>query len=134
MLTGDRAPGGALHAKFILRSSNHHICRMTFAVQHQRRRWDFTNTISFQYGEKWGVGYIRSGGRAWHILTGGKTDPQDYQICEFLRKDPEQTWDAVFSGPGPLPDGASRRRFVPRPLAFPKAERTPRAVWIQEAA
>ena len=61
--------------------------------------------------------------------------PQDYQICEFLRKDPDQTWAAAFSGPGPLPDGASRRRFVPRgPLAFPKAERTPRAEWIQEAA
>ena len=59
---------------------------------------------------------------------------QDYQISEFLRKDPKLTWEAAFRGPGPLPDGASRRRFVPRPLAFPKAERTPRAEWIQETA
>ena len=59
---------------------------------------------------------------------------QNYQISEFLRKDPEQTWEAAFRGPGPLPEGASRRRFVPRPLAFPKAERTPRADWIREAA
>ena len=65
----------------------------------------------------------------------GETDPQDYQASEFLRKDADQTWDVAFGGPGPLPDGASRRRFVPRgPLAFPKAERTPRADWIQEAA
>ena len=62
------------------------------------------------------------------------TSSQDYQKCEFLRKDLHQTWEANFCGPGPLPDGASRRRFVPRPLAFPKAERTPRADWIREAA
>jgi len=55
---------------------------------------------------------------------------QHYGIGQFLRKDPGQTWDAAFRGPGPLPEGASRRRFVPRPLRFPKEERTPRADWV----
>ena len=116
---GDRAPGG-LQAKYILRGSKHQVCRMTFAVKHERRRWDFTNTLSFQYGAEW----------AWEPMP-GETEPQDYQASEFLRKDLDQTWAAAFSGPGPLPDGASRRRFVPRgPLAFPKAERKPRSEWV----
>ena len=116
----DRNQRSGLDAKYILRASKHQVCRMTFAVQYQRRRWDFTNTLSFQYAAISG----------WEPMP-GEPDLQDYQICEFLRKDPKQTWDAVFSGPGPLPDGASRRRFVPRgPLAFPKAERKPRSEWI----
>ena len=116
------APGG-LQAKYILQSSDHHVCRMTFQ-RRRRRRWDFTNTLSFQYAAEWAFEH-----------EAGETYPQDYQASEFLRKDPDQTWAAAFSGPGPLPDGASRRRFVPRgPLAFPKAERKPRSEWIQEAA
>jgi len=114
----DRAPG-ILQAKYILRSSTHHVCRMTFQ-RRGRRRWDFTNTLSFQYAAEWAFEH-----------EAGETYPQDYQASEFLRKDPDQTWAAAFSGPGPLPDGASRRRFVPRgPLAFPKAERKPRSEWI----
>jgi hypothetical protein len=132
--SGDRAPGG-LQAKYILRSSRHHICRITFPLAYQRSgkiveniSWDFTNTLCFQYGaELQIVGHPR-------VRETRDTSSQDYQKCEFLRKDLHQTWKAAFRGPGPLPEGASRRRFVPRPLAFPRAERTPRAGWIQEAA
>ena len=69
-------------------------------------------------------------GHGEQLANMGPAPFQDYQISEFLRKDPEQTWEAAFRGPGPLPEGASRRRFMPRPLAFPKAERTPRSEWI----
>ena len=78
---------------------------------------------------------LLNNGHGEQLANMGPAPFQDYQISQFLRKDPEQTWEAAFRGPGPLPDGASRRRFVPRgPLAFPKAERKPRSEWIQEAA
>ena len=137
--------------KCIARSRRHQICRMTFASQASALRatvevrnanssvqshtshhelingelvelpgppaptplpdcydhsgWDTSNTLTFQW-----TGY-------------GISAP-------FLRKNPGQTWDAVFRDRGgPLPQGASRRHFVPRPLSFPRAERTPRESW-----
>ena len=85
-----------------------------------------------QYGAF--VGATLNNGHGEQLANMGPAPFQDYQISEFLRKDPEQTWEAAFRGPGPLPEGASRRRFMPRPLAFPKAERKPRSEWIREAA
>jgi len=114
-----RPPYG-LQAKYIVRSARHHICRMNFPRRRNNGEelvlWDSGNTLSFQYGAL------------------EPQESQDYQICEFLRKDPSRTWEAAFRGPGPLPHGASRRRFVPRPLAFLRAERTTRAGWIRGGA
>ena len=112
-----------LHVKYIVRSKRHHSCRMNFPrrrnhedAMYEEVLWDSSNTLSFQYGAL------------------EPHESQDYQICEFLRKDPDQLWEAAIHGPGSLPHGASRRRFVPRPLAFLKAERTTRAGWIRGGA
>ena len=117
-----------LRASYIVRSARHHICRMDFPMAFHNRM----ETLSFQYGAF--VGATLNNGHREQLANMGPAPFQDYQISEFLRKDPEQTWEAAFRGPGPLPEGASRRRFVPRPLAFPKTERKPRSDWIQEAA
>jgi len=80
-----------LHVKYIVRSKRHHICRMNFPrrrnhedAMYEEVLWDSSNTLSFQYGAL------------------EPHESQDYQICEFLRKDSEITWSSV-PRPGPAP-------------------------------
>ncbi len=137
--------------KCIVRSRGHQICRMAFAshasalratvsarahnssVQHNPHHYVWINGVLTQLD---GPAprtplpdcYEHSGWDTSNVLA---FQWPGYGIsAPFLRKDPGQTWDAAFRGPGPLPEGASRRRFVPRPLRFPKEERTPRADWV----
>lgn len=145
--------------KCIVRSRGHQICRMTFASQASALRATVEvrarNTLSHHWvgneNDGWqlvdgppppdprtGAGVIPECYRTGWDTSGdtlafqyGNPQQQSYGIsAPFLRKNPGQTWDAVFRDRGgPLPQGASRRHFVPRPLQFPRAERTPRQSW-----
>lgn len=153
-ISGTASQPGTNKFQCILRSKSHQICRMTFAPQASARRATRAERDTELLRQQQPNHHVRDQNDQWQLVAGPPPqtplpecydhsgwdtsntlafqyrDPQQQSIsAHFLRKDPGQTWDAVFRGPGPLPQGASRRRFVPRLLPFPKAERTPRASW-----